>query len=400
MRVTRWLSLQIVRVALALMASATFAAASLAGEPSPGRLIRAEAMPDAPEGARAYRILYWSTGLDGKPVEVSGVVIAPRGAPQPGGRPVIAWAHPTTGVISRCAPSLARVFFGSVQGLRAMLDRGYVVAATDYPGLGTPEVHPYLVGTSEAHAALNSVRAAQQIPEAARRSTFRAYGAIRRAGRRLCSPASRPARYAPELKLVGVAAACACDRSDCADDRRSRDWRRQHHHRHDALVVGARLWRADGQGGSAASRAGHRPPDEALHRALVRHVSPVADQRRALEKSFLRVGHLARSRAMAAPSGRELAWAFAGGHSGFSGSRVGRWPRAARRHRGLPGPSLPEREPGGVRPHARGRPRLRRLRRRRRRGRLDGRALCGRAGPDQLRGLAVRARPIRATDAR
>jgi hypothetical protein len=36
-----------------------------------------------------------------------------------------------------------------------MLDRGYVVAA----GLGTPEVHPYLVGESEAHAVLNSVRA-------------------------------------------------------------------------------------------------------------------------------------------------------------------------------------------------------------------------------------------------
>jgi hypothetical protein len=158
MRVTRWLSLQIVRVALALMASATFAAASLAGEPSPGKLIRVAAMPDAPEGARAYRILYWSTGLDGKPVEVSGVVIAPRGAPQPGGRPVIAWAHPTTGVVNRRAPSLARVFFASVQGLRAMLDRDHVVAATDYPGLGTPEVHPYLVGTSEAHAVLDSVR--------------------------------------------------------------------------------------------------------------------------------------------------------------------------------------------------------------------------------------------------
>ena len=50
----------------------------------------------------------------------------------------MAWAHPTTGIVSRCAPSLARVFFASVQGLREMLARGYVVAATDYPGLGTP----------------------------------------------------------------------------------------------------------------------------------------------------------------------------------------------------------------------------------------------------------------------
>jgi hypothetical protein len=57
MRVTRSLSLQIVRVWLALLASATLAAASLAAESSPGTLIRAEAMPGAPEGARAYRIL-------------------------------------------------------------------------------------------------------------------------------------------------------------------------------------------------------------------------------------------------------------------------------------------------------------------------------------------------------
>ncbi|HEY6735596.1 MAG TPA: lipase family protein, partial [Roseiarcus sp.] len=150
------------------MATATLTAASPAQDIGfAGKLISAEAMAGAPEGTRAYRILYWSTGLDGNPVEVSGVVIAPRGPPPPGGRPVVAWAHPTTGVVSRCAPSLARVFFASIQGLRAMLDRGYVVAATDYPGLGTPEVHPYLVGTSEAHAVLDSVRAARAIPEAA-----------------------------------------------------------------------------------------------------------------------------------------------------------------------------------------------------------------------------------------
>ena len=57
-----------------------------------------------------------------------------------------------------------------------MLDRGYVVAATDYPGLGTPEVHPYLVGTSEARAVLDSVRAARAIPEAAAGARFAVWG--------------------------------------------------------------------------------------------------------------------------------------------------------------------------------------------------------------------------------
>jgi acetyl esterase/lipase len=206
MRVTRRLLLRILAAALALMASATLTAASLAADASPGKLISAEAMADAPEGARAYRILYWSTGLDGRPVEVSGVVIAPRGPSPTGGRPVVAWAHPTTGVVSRCAPSLARVFFASIQGLRAMLDRGYVVAATDYPGLGTPEVHPYLVGTSEAHAVLDSVRAARATPDAMAGARFAVWGHSQ-GGQAALFTGLEAARYAPELKLVGVAAA-------------------------------------------------------------------------------------------------------------------------------------------------------------------------------------------------
>jgi predicted dienelactone hydrolase len=51
--------------------------------------------------------------------------------------------------------SLARVRFQMIWGLRDMVDRGYIVAATDYPGLGTPQTHPYLVGVSEGRAVLN-----------------------------------------------------------------------------------------------------------------------------------------------------------------------------------------------------------------------------------------------------
>jgi acetyl esterase/lipase len=207
MRVTSRLSLSLVAILLALAASAALAPRSRAQEADfAGKLIKAEAMPAAPEGARAYRILYWSTGLDGKPVEVSGAVIAPRGPPPPSGRPVIAWAHPTTGVVERCAPSLARVFFASIQGLRAMLDRGYVVAATDYPGLGTPEVHPYLVGSSEARAVLDSVRAARQIPDAGAQARLAVWGHSQ-GGQAALFTGLEAARYAPELKLVGVAAA-------------------------------------------------------------------------------------------------------------------------------------------------------------------------------------------------
>src|SRR6201999_4475764 len=130
----------------------------------------------APDGATAYRILYKSDGLQGEPIAVSGVVIIPSGPSPAKGRPIIAWAHPTTGIVSKCAPSLARVFFQSIQGLNEMLQRGYVVAATDYPGLGTAGPHPYLVGISEGRAVLDSVRAARSIGGTRTRSTFSVWG--------------------------------------------------------------------------------------------------------------------------------------------------------------------------------------------------------------------------------
>jgi len=163
-------------------------------------------MPGAPDGASAYRILYDSVDLSGEQIPVSGVVIVPKGPAPPRGRPIVAWAHPTTGVVSGCAPSLARVFFASVQGLTAMLARGYVVAATDYPGLGTPETHPYLVGISEGRAVLDSVRAARQIPGADAASAFAVWGHSQ-GGHAALYAGLLAAQYAPELHLVGIAAA-------------------------------------------------------------------------------------------------------------------------------------------------------------------------------------------------
>jgi acetyl esterase/lipase len=172
----------------------------------PGSLISTTPMPGAPGGASAYRIVYTSTGLSGEPVPVSGVVVVPGGPEPPGGRPIVAWAHPTTGVVNRCAPSLARVFFSSVQGLNAMLARGYIVAATDYPGLGTPEVHPYLVGISEGRAVLDSVRAAQQIPGVDAGQAFAVWGHSQ-GGHAALYAGLLAKQYAPELRLLGVAAA-------------------------------------------------------------------------------------------------------------------------------------------------------------------------------------------------
>jgi alpha-beta hydrolase superfamily lysophospholipase len=181
------------------------AGADLSAYPN-GGLIRVQPIAGAPDGATAYRILYRSEGLRGEPIAVSGVVIVPAGAPSENGRPIVAWAHPTTGVVPICAPSLARVLFQSIQGLRDMLARGYVIAATDYPGLGTPGPHPYLVGTSEGRAVLDSVRAARNIPDAGSGRRFAVWGHSQ-GGQAVLFAGILAGSYAPELQLVGVAAA-------------------------------------------------------------------------------------------------------------------------------------------------------------------------------------------------
>lgn len=170
----------------------------------PGRLVRLEPL-DAPEGVRGWRVLYHSSSVDGRDIVVSGLVFAPE-APSTDLRPVVAWGHGSVGLGDSCAPSRSP---GDVAGssiLSALLSRGYVVAATDYEGLGTPGSHPWLVGQSEGRGVLDSVRAARQIPEASAGNRFLALGASQGGGAVLFAGELAP-RYAPELELMGVVAA-------------------------------------------------------------------------------------------------------------------------------------------------------------------------------------------------
>jgi alpha-beta hydrolase superfamily lysophospholipase len=172
----------------------------------PGSIIRIETMSGAPLGASAYRVLYRSTGLHGESIAVSGVIVVPAGVAADGSRAIVAWAHPTTGVVSRCAPSEAFFVFQTIIGLREMIRRGYIVAATDYPGLGTEGPHPYLVGSSEAHAVIDAVRAARQIAGAQASDRYVVWGHSQ-GGQAALFAGMLAGSYAPELHLMGVAAA-------------------------------------------------------------------------------------------------------------------------------------------------------------------------------------------------
>ncbi|MEX2319232.1 MAG: lipase family protein [Bauldia sp.] len=187
--------------------SAFYAATQQELAGTPGTVIRWEPLSGAPWGSKAYLVLYRSTGLQGEPIAVSGVVVVPDAEPA-GGYEFIAWAHPTTGVADKCAPSLSLVFevFKTIPGLDDMVKHGFVVTATDYPGLGTAGEHPYLVGVSEGRAVLDSVRAARQIAGPTASNRFAVWGHSQ-GGHAALWTGELTAKYAPELQIVGVAAA-------------------------------------------------------------------------------------------------------------------------------------------------------------------------------------------------
>lgn len=123
-----------------------------------------------PAAGRNWLVLYKSTNTAGQPIAVSGTVAVPMGTPPKGGWPVISWTHGTTGIADVCAPSRNAPNYPDkdyVDGINKVLNqwvqKGYVVLKTDYEGLGTPGVHPYLDGKSEARSATDIVLAARKL---------------------------------------------------------------------------------------------------------------------------------------------------------------------------------------------------------------------------------------------
>ncbi|HEY0539647.1 MAG TPA: lipase family protein [Actinoallomurus sp.] len=171
----------------------------------PGGLIRSEPVT-APAGVRGWRILYHSRGVSGADVAVSGTVFVPATATPPGGRHVVAWAHGTTGSGDSCAPSTDPHPLNGIEDGAPLVAAGDAIVATDYEGLGTPGPHPYLVGTSEAHSVLDAVRAAAELPGTGIGRSFVVFGHSQ-GGQAALFTGELAAGYAPELRLLGVAAA-------------------------------------------------------------------------------------------------------------------------------------------------------------------------------------------------
>ncbi|WP_198169760.1 alpha/beta fold hydrolase [Agromyces laixinhei] len=174
-------------------------------EGEPGALVRSEPLPSAPDGVDAWRVLYHSTDLDGADILVSGVVAAPDAAAPDGGRTVVSWGHPTTGTRERCAPSVGIDPFDLIEGMGELIDRGYIVAATDYSGMGAAGPDSFLVGLTEGRNVLDAVRAAGGLDIGA--SDRVALWGHSQGGHAALFAAQQAADYAPELDVQAVAVA-------------------------------------------------------------------------------------------------------------------------------------------------------------------------------------------------
>jgi len=172
-----------------------------------GTVIRSEPMDISVDGGSAQRLLYVSERPDGSRAVSGAMIFIPDEPAPPEGRPVVAWEHGTLGMGDACVPSRSSnptadmfTFVGP------MMQQGWVIVATDYVGLGTPGPNQYLIAQSEVRDVVNAVRAAQKMPEASAGDQYVTFGHSQGGHASIWAGHLGP-EYAPELELLGVAAA-------------------------------------------------------------------------------------------------------------------------------------------------------------------------------------------------
>jgi putative ABC transport system permease protein len=159
---------------------------------------------EAPQGLKGWRVLFNSTYADDRATVVSGLVYAPdRPAPSEGW-PVLSFAHPTTGLADRCAPSKAPgILETTVASLTGQANM--VMVASDYPGLGTDGIHPFLDGASSGRSVLDVALAAGKI-EGLRLAATTVLWGHSQGGHAALFAGQLANSYAPSLDVRGVVA--------------------------------------------------------------------------------------------------------------------------------------------------------------------------------------------------
>jgi pimeloyl-ACP methyl ester carboxylesterase len=164
----------------------------MAPEGKLGQVIKQEKIETSVKGAQAWKIAYISSDIAGRKTISTGLVVAPVGQAPAGGRPVMTWAHGTTGSAQNCGPSqvldpavpLNEYFLVGgnswtdygIPAVEEFIKEGYVLVATDYQGLGGGGRHQYSVAATNGMDTLNAARAAGSMKETGANKKTIVYG--------------------------------------------------------------------------------------------------------------------------------------------------------------------------------------------------------------------------------
>jgi pimeloyl-ACP methyl ester carboxylesterase len=180
----------------------------------PGTVIRWQTgcdylAPGVAAPANVWNVLYKSTNANQQAIAVSGTVLVPT-APWTGAgpRPLVAYATGTQGWGDQCAPSseMAAGDYDEDFAVENLLDQGWAVAVTDYPGLGTPGNELYAVNLAEGYAVLDVLKASLNLaPAGLSPDAPIAIEGYSQGGGAAAFAAQEAPTYAKSLGLVGVA---------------------------------------------------------------------------------------------------------------------------------------------------------------------------------------------------
>jgi pimeloyl-ACP methyl ester carboxylesterase len=157
-----------------------------------GQVLAKESVSATIAGAEAWRIAYVSSDTLDRKTVVTALIVAPKGDVPKGGRPIVSWAHGTTGTAENCGPSqvinpaqsLNQYFLVGgnswtdygIPAIETFIKLGYVIVATDYQGLGGGGVHQYAVAMTQARDAIDAIRAVGAMGLAGRNKKAVIYG--------------------------------------------------------------------------------------------------------------------------------------------------------------------------------------------------------------------------------
>jgi Secretory lipase len=171
----------------------------------PGTIIKSERLTLPKIHGDVYRVMYVSTTVHGEPTPVTGLIAVPKGTPPAAGFPVVSWGHGTNGMADECAPSFKPDTSETAGLANIILDKGWVLTASDYQGEGTPGLLPYIAGDSAARNTIDIVRAAQDLPGAHASADYVVWGHSEGGHTAMFTDKIGPT-YAPELHMKGVVA--------------------------------------------------------------------------------------------------------------------------------------------------------------------------------------------------